>query len=206
MTGADASERWLDEHGDVMYRYALRRLGSADDAEEAVQETLTAALENRASFRGESSERTWLIGVLRFKVVDRLRAVSSRRERPVETQAPDAVSSAAFSSGFRTDAERQWTVKPSEAAERAELRRALDQAIDALPLIQRRALVLREVDGLPTKAVCEILNISPTHLSTLLHRGKLRLRRALDPMVSAAAPASSLHAARDGVPRRVGDA
>ena len=60
-------ECWVDRHGDVLYRYALLRLRSADRAADVVQETFVEALRARASFAGKSSERTWLIGILRRK-------------------------------------------------------------------------------------------------------------------------------------------
>src|SRR5208337_254601 len=71
-------EDWVDRHGDGLYRYALLRLRSPDLAADVVQETFLAALCARSSFSGRSSERTWLVGILRHRIVDHLRKV--RRE------------------------------------------------------------------------------------------------------------------------------
>jgi RNA polymerase sigma factor (sigma-70 family) len=76
---ADAA-RWVDEHGDALYRYALGRVGRADVAEDLVQETFLAALRAAGSFAGRSSERTWLTGILKNKLIDRLRREG--RSRP----------------------------------------------------------------------------------------------------------------------------
>jgi RNA polymerase sigma-70 factor (ECF subfamily) len=65
--------RWVEEHGDYLYRFAMSRLGRADLAEDAVQETFLAALRASETFAGLSSERTWLAGILRNKVVDQVR-------------------------------------------------------------------------------------------------------------------------------------
>ena len=66
-------EAWVDRHGDVLYRYALLRLRSPELAADVVQETFLEALRAWESFAGRSTERTWLIGILRHKIVDQLR-------------------------------------------------------------------------------------------------------------------------------------
>ena len=63
-------ERWVDEHGDCLYRYALVRVRVPEVAEDLVQETLLAALRSREKFGGRSSERSWLVGILKNKIVD----------------------------------------------------------------------------------------------------------------------------------------
>ena len=67
---------WLDRYGDSLYHYALSRLGRSHDAEDVVQETLLSALTRRGDFQGRSLPRTWLMGILKHKVVDRMRAVA----------------------------------------------------------------------------------------------------------------------------------
>ena len=63
-------ERWVDEHGDCLYRYALVRVRRTEVAEDLVQETLLAAVRSREKFGGRSSERSWLVGILKNKIVD----------------------------------------------------------------------------------------------------------------------------------------
>ncbi len=64
---------WVDEHGDFLYNYALGQLRDAGDAEDVVQETFLAALKAQDGFAGRSSQRTWLVSILRHKVCDHLR-------------------------------------------------------------------------------------------------------------------------------------
>jgi len=66
-------ERWLDRYGDMLFGYAVSRLGRLDEAEDAVQETLLGALASRESYSGRASERNWLMGILKHKVIDQLR-------------------------------------------------------------------------------------------------------------------------------------
>jgi DNA-directed RNA polymerase specialized sigma24 family protein len=65
-----APDRWLDEHGDMLFRFAKARVGRSDVAEDLVQETLLAALRGQQQFRGEADERTWLLAILKRKVVE----------------------------------------------------------------------------------------------------------------------------------------
>ena len=73
--------RWVDEHGDYLYRFALGRVDGPEAAEDLVQDTLLAALKASASFAGRSSERTWLTGILKNKLVDRLPPEQTGRAR-----------------------------------------------------------------------------------------------------------------------------
>src|SRR5262245_15987472 len=68
-------ENWVDQHGDALFKYAMIRTRDASIAEELVQETLLAALQSHDKFAGQSSERTWLIGILKHKIIDHYRKV-----------------------------------------------------------------------------------------------------------------------------------
>ena len=158
---------WVDAHGEAMFAFARLRLGSAEVAEEAVQEALVAALQSHHRFEGRSSERTWLIGILRFKVIDQIRA----RGREMRNEAwldDDRAHTTAH----------PCSLPPSELDEK-EYHQALRQAVVGLPDRMRLAVVLREVAGLSTDRVCEILGVTPTNLWTLVHRAKARIRESL---------------------------
>ncbi len=172
----NSAAQWLDEHGDALYRYALLRLGDHARAEDAVQEALLAALQAKGGFRGESSERTWLTGILRHKVLDALRS-RSREARWIEL-----ARSTAESRDPRFSDEGWWTEPqhaPRSPLDREEARRALSKAIGELPEAMREVFCLRELDGVSTAQVCELLGLTPTNVWTLVHRAKLKLRTAL---------------------------
>ncbi len=165
--------RWLDEHGDAMYRYAMLRLADPDAAADAVQEALVAAIRARETFRGASQERTWLIGILRHKVLD---AIRKRRRNPAALPQDDPAETPRFKDGTFREEPAAWSALPSSPEEAKELRKLLARCLAELPDTMRQALCLREIDGLATPEICKILDITPTNLWTLVHRAKLRLR------------------------------
>lgn len=175
----DAS-RWIDEHGDALFAYALLHLGDREAAEERVQEALMAALEARSRFRGQSSQRTWLLAILRHKICDHVRR--RRRETAGEFRvAEEGASESSFTSRgtWRTPPGR-WTNDPSDAASRPEFWEMLRGCLDELPARGADAFCLRELQGLSTEAICKVLDVTATNLWTLLHRSRARLRRCLE--------------------------
>ncbi len=76
MSESSDPEGWIDLYGEDLYRYALSLMGRESDAEDAVQETLFSALNSRKRFSGQSSEKTWLFGILKHKIADHFRRES----------------------------------------------------------------------------------------------------------------------------------
>lgn len=161
-----------------MFRFALTRLGSSERAEDAVQEAFAAAFANPGAFEGRSTVRTWLIGILRNKVLDQFRRdAMERRARDRIEQMP---SEGAFSGGVWAEHQEAWDPWPARGTpEREELHAVLERSVRELPPTMREAFCLRVLDGLDSDRVCEILGISSTNLWTMVHRAKVRLRRAV---------------------------
>jgi len=157
-----------------MFGYARLRLFDADSAEEAVQEAFLAAWRSRYSYLGDSSERTWLIGILRHKVLDAITDRTRKRQAEAAIEI-DHETSPEFSRGRFVEFPHRW----GGWVDGIEIRLALTAALETLPDQMRQAVVLREIDGLSGRVVCEILGISETNLWTLVHRAKTRLRVCL---------------------------
>ncbi len=184
MAKSAASERWLAEHGDALFRYACLGVRDRDAAEDLVQETLLAALQSHRNFAGHSSERTWLIGILRHKLADHWRRIG--REAPLEnhpdTDDPDDLLGHLFDAenGDHWRAPPSHWLKPDSALEQQQFWRALSDCIDALPPVQAQAFALCEIDGVAGTEACKVLDVSPTNLWVMLHRARLRLRQCLE--------------------------
>lgn len=156
-TAAEATDpaSWVDRHGNYLFRYALHRLRRAELAEDLVQETLLGALRGRDQFAGASSERTWLVSILKRKIVDHLRR--QHREQPASTIADDGWMDELFDkTGHRKKGPAKWT-NPSAAFENAEFWETFSHCLDKLPGPLAHAFSLREMDELPSAEVCKVL-------------------------------------------------
>lgn len=171
------AEKWLDEHGTALYRYALLRLRDPDKAEEAVQETLLAALQAYATYSGGSSLRTWLIGILKHKILDQFRR-EAREQTLIDPDQP--LPDELF------NARDHWSPRlpdwgnPEAALQDSQFWRVLRECLDRLPARLARLFIMREMLEDETKNICQELTISPTNLWTMLYRARMRLRQCLD--------------------------
>ena len=155
----------------VLLRIAVQLLRNRTWAEDAVSETLVAALENPSAFAGRAAFRTWLVAILKNKAVDQIR--SHMRECPVEAVADanrsDLASAALFGAGAAA-------VGPQERLSRLQFMIQLDRCLQRLPQRQARAFVLRNWMGKDTAEICDELGVTANNLWVLLHRANRRLR------------------------------
>lgn len=174
-------EEWVDLYGDYLFRYALARLRDPEAAQDIVQETFMAALKARERFSGRSSEKTWLMGILKHKVIDRFRV--QNRERPIsEFESDDEDSNENIFDRFEhwKEGYSSWETDPAKIYEQAEFWKALENCIQEAPERLSQAFALRVIDGLSTQEVCEILGVSATNLNVMLYRARLRIRQCLE--------------------------
>jgi RNA polymerase sigma-70 factor (ECF subfamily) len=177
--GADDSFDWLEAHGDYLFNLAVGQVRDETVAKDLVQETFLAALKARNSFRGQSSDRTWLVGILRHKIYDHLRTVC--RERLVHGD----------KSSWRPD-QQAWDesvlwihevaaecLEPSRRMELAEFRQALEMALGKLPPRIAEVFQLYAVEERSNREVCDRLGISQNNLWVMLHRARKQLRAEL---------------------------
>ena len=114
MSTASSPQQWVDLYADDLYSYALKFISQTDTAENLVQETFLAALKNRSSFEGRSSEKTWLIGILKNKITDHLRR--KYREIPASQLAGEEQTIESFfdsRSGHLKQEPREWKLNPT---------------------------------------------------------------------------------------------
>ncbi len=170
---------WNLEHRDVLLRCALQRVSDYGAAEDLVQETFLSAWQGRHHFRGDCSERTWLTGILRNKIIDHYR----RRARRPATLATDLETNAAQEgtslSWIERQPDRNEHDRPGAAMERREFMCDLEHAIARLPAKMGDAFRMRELLGYNTEEITRELNISRANLWVLIHRAKQTLGESL---------------------------
>lgn len=176
---------WLDQHGDYLFKYASFRLRDASAAEDVVQETFLAALKAYEKFEGRGSERTWLVGILKHKITDHFRRIA--REAPLGQEEDEGPEHAEFFT--RTDgwdnhwnneyAPTEWHATPAQLVEQGDFWRIFNECLSPLPKRTASAFTLREVDGLSSEEICEMLSVTVNNLWVMLHRARLHLRNCL---------------------------
>ena len=177
----------LVAEADALYRYALPRVRSHHAAEDLVQETLITAVKKFDEFQGRAALGTWLTGILRNKILDHLRHLQRHPESPA-TENENSIETDPTAEMF--DANGSWKFEPSagldildtdpaQLADRAEIRAAVQQCVDKLPLTLRKIFVLREVEGCEADEICSAADVTHGSIAVLLHRSRQLLRACL---------------------------
>ncbi len=178
---ASPQARAIEAESAYLLRYAQLQLRNPAQAEDAVQETLLAAIEGIARFSGKSSLRTWLTGILKHKIIDQLRR--SAREQAFDV-ADDRAEAEAIDALFAGDG--HWRGMPSDwgnpdaALENSRFRAAFELCLQRLPERSARVFTMREVMDMSTGEICQELQITPTNCWVMLHRARLTLRECLE--------------------------
>ncbi len=165
-----------------LLRFARLQLRNDTWAEDAVSETLLAALSKPQSFQGRSQLKTWLIGILKYKVIDGLR----QRGREVvldfspEDEHADPLEHMAFTAnGHFVNAPADWG-DPEQALGSQQFMQVMDACTQKLPPVQARLFLMREWLEMSSEDICKELAMTPTNLYVQLHRARLRLRECLE--------------------------
>ncbi len=172
----------------VLVRMARQRVRNEAWAEDAVSETLVAALEKPGAFAGRAKTRTWLVGILKHKLVDQVRRHT--REASLTRHDDDDIDPDLPEPAVEFDEPAPWG-DPQATLARRQFLHQVDRALAGLPAQQGRAFVLRECLDEDTDDVCRTLGITANHLGVMLHRARHRLRSALAPQWNSPAALSA---------------
>jgi RNA polymerase sigma-70 factor (TIGR02943 family) len=175
-------ERWVNEHGDCLYRYALTRVRKEEVVEDLVQETLLVAVRTQERFGGRSTERSWLVGILKHKICDHFRKLGRETNFTdlefFSDEHADKFDGENYWIHERGPAE--WKPEGEEAMKRAEFWQTLQGCLAKMPERVAQVFMLREIDDMPSKEVCATLKISEANLWVMLHRARMALRQCLE--------------------------
>ena len=163
-----------------LLRFARAQLRNDAWAEDAVSETLLAALEKPQSFAGRSQLKTWLVGILKHKVIDHLRRHSRECSfNPIDDETGDEIETALFDArGVWRELPADWG-DPEAVLRQVQFIEVLEACVDVLPAQQGRVFMMREWLELSSETICKECRISTTNLWVILHRARLRLRECL---------------------------
>jgi RNA polymerase sigma-70 factor (TIGR02943 family) len=162
-----------------LMRYARSQLRNDAWAEDAVSDTLLAALQKPQAFAGQSQLKTWLVGILKHKLIDQLRR-QSREATVLDGEDAEDLDEQLFdASGHWASMPADWNSDPQASLGQRQFLVVLDLCVEKLPPTQGRVFMMREWLELDTDEICAELAISTANLWVLLHRARLRLRECL---------------------------
>jgi RNA polymerase sigma-70 factor (ECF subfamily) len=181
MTSIQNLHQELEAMRPALLRFALLQLRNDSLAEDAVQEALLAVLEKPGSFAGQSSLRTYVIGILKYKIIDNLRASAKEVKFELEDDASesDLIDSLFTEDGHTVSRPSDWG-DPDRTLQQKDFFRVLEICLEKLPAQTARVFMMREWLELDTEEICKELALTTSNLWVVLYRARLRLRECLD--------------------------
>ena len=132
--------KWIDNYADYLFNYAVVRVNNSDLAKDLVQETFFAGLKSAKNFQGKSTERTWLVSILKRKVIDHYRKINSKKGQ-AEVRMNFYSEGDNEGSWIEERVPQSWDNASEKLIENQELKSQLDNCIDKLP--EKYAMVFR---------------------------------------------------------------
>ncbi|UCG98107.1 MAG: sigma-70 family RNA polymerase sigma factor [Burkholderiales bacterium] len=178
---ADALHADLERLRPMLLKIARLQLRNEAWAEDAVSEALLAALEGAADFAGQSQVKTWVVGILKHKIVDQFRRGGREvsAEAQMEAAGAESIDELYGPDGHRLSPPLDWG-DPEASLSRTQFFDVLQACVEHLPAAMGRAFMMREWLELDTAQICKELRITSTNCFVLLHRARLRLRECLE--------------------------
>ncbi|MFH0758034.1 MAG: sigma-70 family RNA polymerase sigma factor [Bacteroidota bacterium] len=180
-------QRWVEKHGNYLFNYAIVRVNDPGKAEDLVQETFLAGLKAKDNFQGLSTERTWLISILKRKIIDTYRKHYTSKEFSLE----DFEQEITDGDFYRTQdpfrghwlegtGPQTHSLMPEGELEQGELMQIIQWCISNLPPKLASAFIMKMIDEATSDEVCKELEITASNLWVMLHRARLKMRKCVE--------------------------
>jgi RNA polymerase sigma-70 factor (TIGR02943 family) len=166
--------QWVEDYTAEMLQWTFNRTGNMALSEDLVQDTFLAAAEKFYTFKNESSPKTWLIGILKFKIADHFRK---------QTPTKNALSLDEFfndKDGWLSDKMPQTWEAETQLLDNPKFVNVWQACIDALPQIQKNCITLKYLEDIPAETICQDLALSSANYWQIIHRAKVKLRNCLE--------------------------
>lgn len=177
--------KWVESYADYLYKFAYYRVNNDELAQDLVQDCFLAALKAADNYNGTASEKTWLVSILKNKIIDHYKKASTRNESPLQLNTYDAPSYDYF---FNKETNGHWnnTTKPKdwEATDTnfdtKEFYKTLESCLAVLPEKWKAVFVMSLLEDADTKFVCKEFDLSSSNFWVIIHRAKLQVRACLE--------------------------
>jgi RNA polymerase sigma-70 factor (TIGR02943 family) len=180
-------DKWIERYADALFSYTYARINRQDVAEDLVQDTFFSALKAKDSFQFNSSEKTWLIAILKRKIIDYYRKKSTQNELNIfDRDAKDDFMNHFFDAEGSKDGHwsdsgpKEWRKDFETTVESDEFYSILKNCLGKLPEKWAAVFTLKNMDDLDSEEICKELQIAPSNYWVIMHRAKLQLRECMD--------------------------
>jgi len=170
---------WVDLYADYLYNYAMARVNDSEVAKDLVQETFFAGLKSAVNYKGDASERTWLIAILKRKVIDYYRKINSIKGQ-AEVRMQYNPNSDSEGDWLEEQVADPYSTIETNRLENEELGLAIQECISKLPKKQSRVFTMKTIQGIGTEEICNELGINPSNLWVMIHRARTALMGCLN--------------------------
>jgi len=171
--------KWIELYSDYLFNYTISRVSDRVIAQDLVQDTFLAGLKSMSNFKGEASERTWLISILKRKIIDHYRKINSNKGK------------AEVRMSYNSDAETEgdWLEErvadpfdktAEDTIENSELGMAIHDCLGKLPAKQAEVFKMKSLLGYETEAICNELDITASNLWVIIHRARTAMADCLE--------------------------
>ncbi len=172
-------DNWVDNYADYLYNYAIARINDPEIAKDLVQETFFAGLKSAKNYQGNATERTWLIAILKRKVIDYYRKINSKKGK-AEVRINYNSDSESEGDWLEEQVADPGSILENDAIENEELGMAIQDCISKLPQKQSAVFTMKTIRGLSTEDICNELGINPSNLWVMVHRARTSLMGCLN--------------------------
>ena len=170
--------KWIDLYADYLFNYTISRVNDREIAQDLVQDTFLAALKAMKNFKGEASERTWLISILKRKIIDYYRKINSNKGK----------AEVRITSNNDSETEGDWLEErvadpfdktAEDTMQNTELGEAILNCLSKLPEKQSEVFRMKTIEGIETEDICNELNITASNLWVIIHRARTAMALCL---------------------------
>ena len=170
--------QWINLYSDYLFNYTITRVNDREIAKDLIQDTFFAGLKSMKNFKGEASERTWLISILKRKIIDYYRKINSRKGKAEvrmtynsDEQEGDWIEERVEDEGY---------LNAQESLENAELGDAIYDCMSKLSDKQATVFKMKTILGYETDTICNELNITASNLWVIIHRARIQMAECLE--------------------------
>jgi RNA polymerase sigma-70 factor (TIGR02943 family) len=173
------TNKWIDNYADYLYNYSISRVNNSDLAKDLVQDTFFAGLKSAKNFQGKASERTWLVSILKRKIIDHYRKINSKKGQ-AEVRMSFYEDGENEGSWLEERVPQSWDNASEKKIENEELRNQLELCINKLPEKYAMVFRMKTLQEFETEEICKELGITSSNLWVIIHRARTQLRKCME--------------------------